>query len=197
MIGGNFLVEKNLNPSQRTRKNTTKLVVFALLIALQIVLSRWLSINLQFLKIGFSFVPIMFAGYLYGASGGVIVAVVSDLIGAITINTQGAFFPGFTVSAALVGFIYGLSLKNVTTGKIIAGVIIKELLCSLLLNTCWLSIMYHSSFTALLATRIWQVLVMICVEIGFAEIIFRRLTFTKRLKSELLKTDRQRKRTAE
>ena len=62
--------------TKRFKNNTVKLATLALLIALQVVLSRFLSINLQFLKIGFSFVPLMFAGYLYGASGGVIVAVV-------------------------------------------------------------------------------------------------------------------------
>ena len=173
--------------TKRFKNNTVKLATLALLIALQVVLSRFLSINLQFLKIGFSFVPLMFAGYLYGASGGVIVAVVSDLIGA-TLFPSGAFFPGFTVTAALSGFIYGIALgEKCTTAKIAVSVITEQIVCGLLLNTLWLSILYHSSFAALFTTRVWQTLVMIFVEIVFAEVFFRRLNFIKKLKNQLLR----------
>ncbi len=165
---------------------TVRIAIMALLVALQIVLSRILSINLPLLKIGFAFLPVMFAGYLYGPAGGVIVGTVSDLIGAITINTQGAFFPGFTVTAALVGFIYGIFLKGkISTVKIAVGVIIKELVCSLILNTMWLAIMYHSSFRALITTRIWQVLAMIVVETVIADILFNRLSVFRKLKNDL------------
>lgn len=173
--------------TKRFKNNTVKLAMLALLIALQVVLSRFLSINLQFLKIGFSFVPLMFAGYLYGASSGVIVAVVSDLIGA-TLFPSGAFFPGFTVTAALSGFIYGIAFgEKCTTAKIAVSVITEQIVCGLLLNTWWLSILYHSSFAALLATRVWQVLVMIFVELVFAEVFFRRLNFVEKLKKQLLR----------
>lgn len=173
--------------TKRFKNNTVKLAILALLIALQVVLSRFLSINLQFLKIGFSFVPLMFAGYLYGASSGVIVAVVSDLIGA-TLFPSGAFFPGFTVTAALSGFIYGIAFgEKCTTAKIAVSVITEQIVCGLLLNTWWLSILYHSSFAALLATRVWQALVMIFVELVFAEVFFRRLNFVEKLKKQLLR----------
>ena len=129
----------------------------------------------------------MFAGYLYGASSGVIVAVVSDLIGA-TLFPSGAFFPGFTVTAALSGFIYGIAFgEKCTTAKLAVSVITEQIVCGLLLNTWWLSILYHSSFAALLATRVWQALVMIFVELVFAEVFFRRLNFVKKLKNQLLR----------
>ena len=177
----------------KLRNDTVKIVTLALLIALQVVLSRFLSINLQFLKIGFSFVPLMFAGYLYGAPGGVIVAVTSDLIGSL-LFPSGPFFPGFTVTAALAGFAYGFALsEKCTTLKITLGVIAEQVICSLLLNTWWLSILYHSSFKALIFTRIWQVLVMVFVEIGFAEVFFKRASFIHRLKHELTKYKKEKR----
>ena len=49
------------------RKFDTKmLVTAALLIALQIILSRFLSINAWNLKIGFAFTAVFVAAYLYG-----------------------------------------------------------------------------------------------------------------------------------
>lgn len=159
--------------------------MMALLIALQVVLSRFLSINLQFLKIGFSFVPLMFAGYMYGATGGVAVAATSDLIGAL-LFPSGPFFPGFTVTAALSGFIYGLTLGGkCTTLKITIGVIVEQTVCGLLLNTWWLAMLYGSSFKALILTRVWQIVVMIFVEIVFAEVFFKRLNFIEKLRKQL------------
>lgn len=164
-----------------------RVAIISVLIAMQIVLSRMLSINLPYLKIGFSFIPLMFASYLYGPAGGVIVATVSDVIGALAMPS-GAFFPGFTVTAALSGFIYGLAFhKDCTTPKIVAGVIANELICSLLLNTLWLSIMYTEAFNVLISTRIWQCLVMATIQIAFAEIFFHKLKIAKRLKTEVMK----------
>ena len=167
---------------QKRKKTMVKLILCALFIAMQVVLSRFLSINLQYLKIGFSFIPVMFASYLFGPAGGVVVATLSDLIGAIAFPS-GAFFPGFTVTAALSGFIYGFSFyKNCSTLKIIAGVLTNEIVCSLVLNTIWLSIMYSSNFLTLLATRVWQAVAMAIVQIIFAEIFFNRLKVAKNLK---------------
>lgn len=182
------MAKKEYSKTQlRRRELTVRIASMAVLIALQVVLSRFLSINLQFLKIGFSFVPLMFAGYLYGAPGGVIVALVSDLIGAI-LFPSGPFFPGFTVTAVLSGFIYGISLGGKSsTAKIASGVIIEQVVCGLLLNTLWLSLLYHSSFRLLIVTRVWQIVVMTFVEIVFAEIFFKRLNFVGRLKKQLLR----------
>lgn len=167
----------------KRKKTMIKLILCALFIAMQVVLSRFLSINLQYLKIGFSFIPLMFASYLFGPAGGVLVATVSDLIGAIAFPS-GPFFPGFTVTAALSGLIYGIAFhKNCTTWKIVTGVLANEFFCSGILNTLWLSIMYTSDFRTLIATRVWQAVAMAIVQIVFAEIFFNRLKVAKRLKA--------------
>ena len=49
------------------------MVTCAALIAAAIVLSRFLSINAWNLKIGFTFVPVFIAAYLYGPIGGAVV----------------------------------------------------------------------------------------------------------------------------
>ena len=75
------------------------LVVMAMLAALQIVLSRFLSINTQITKIGFAFVPIAICAMLFGPLPTVIVAVVADVLGA-SLFPSGPFFPGFTLTAS-------------------------------------------------------------------------------------------------
>ena len=81
----------------------------------------------------------------------------ADILGAVLFPTTGAYFPGFTLTAFLTGVIFGLCLyRRQTAGHILAAVLLNQLGLSLLLNTTWLSIMYHSPFLPLMATRIFQ-----------------------------------------
>ena len=146
------------------RKFDTKmLVTAALLIAMQIILSRFLSINAWNLKIGFAFTAIFVAAYLYGPVFAAIVATIADVVGAC-LFPSGAFFPGFTVTAILTGLVMGIFLyKRQTPGRIIAAVAIDQLILGLLLNTYWLSVLYGSPYVPLLATRAIQCAVMIPV----------------------------------
>ena len=57
--------------------NVKKLTTLAMLTAIEIVLSRFLSINAWNIKIGFSFVPIVVAAILYGPiAAGIVVYLV-------------------------------------------------------------------------------------------------------------------------
>ena len=140
------------------------MVVCAVLIAAAIVLSRFLSINAWNLKIGFTFIPIFLAGYLFGPVKGALVGGVADLLGALLFPI-GAYFPGFTLTCALEGATYGSLLhKKQTPARILIAVGIVQLVLGLLVNTYWISILYGSPFVPLLATRAVQCIVMIPVE---------------------------------
>ena len=143
-----------------------KVVYMGMFIAITCVLSRFLSIQLPFLKITFSFIPIALASMIFGPVYGGAVAGIEDLIGAI-LFPKGAFFPGFTLSAALVGVIYGVVLykkPKTTTRFIIANTII-AVGVNIVLNTLWLVIMYDKGFIALASTRIIKALIMIPLEV--------------------------------
>lgn len=144
--------------------NVRTMVSCAVLIAAAIVLSRFFSINTWNLKIGFTFVPIFLAAYLFGPTAAALTAGIADFLGA-TLFPIGAYFPGFTLTCGLTGAVYGLLLhKKQTSLRVLAAVCIDQLILSLLLNTLWISILYGSSFAALLATRAVQCLVMLPVE---------------------------------
>lgn len=143
--------------------NTKMLVTAGLLIALQIILSRFLSINAWNLKIGFSFTAVFVAAYLYGPVYSAVVAAIADLLGA-SLFPSGAFFPGFTVTAILSGIVFGVFLyKQQTPVRIGAAVLIDQLILGLLLNSYWISVLYGSPYVPLLATRAVQCLIMIPV----------------------------------
>ena len=80
------------------------------LIALQIVLANLVQVALVEKQMNFGFLPIAAAGYLLGPVGAMIVAALGVILGTVIFGT-GAYFPGFTVTALLVGLLYGFTLN--------------------------------------------------------------------------------------
>ena len=148
------------------RFRTKELTLIAVLTAVEILLSRFLSVNAWNLKIGFNFVPIAVAAILLGSVEAGIVAALGDLIGAILFPI-GAYFPGFTLTAFLTGVCFGLFLhKKRSPLRILAAVAIHQLLLSLLLNSLWISVLYGSPFLPLLGTRGIQWVVLFVLQFG-------------------------------
>ena len=159
--------------------NTRMITAIGALVAMEVVLSRFLSINAPSVKIGFAFVPCALCAVIFGLGPTVILEVLADLLGA-TLFPSGSFFPGFTVTAALRGLTYGLLLsKKQTPARILICVLINQLVLGLCVNTLWISILYGSSFTALLVTRVVQCAVLIPVEFVVITAIVK---FGKRIK---------------
>ena len=146
------------------KTNTRLLAIMALLVALHIVLSRFLSINTFDLKIGFAFIPIFVAAYLYGPMAAGIVGALGDFLGAILFPI-GAYFPGFTLTAFCTGLTFGLLLhRKQTMVRIAAATAVNQLILGLLVNTFWQSILYGTPFLARMYLRIPQCLILIPVE---------------------------------
>ena len=92
-----------------------RLVTLGLLLAAEVILSRFLSIATPIVKIGFAFVPVVVTAILYGPVWSAVVAGAGDFIGAILFPI-GPFFPGYTISAAISGAIFGIILYNKKRG---------------------------------------------------------------------------------
>ena len=146
--------------------STKTLSTLALLIALEIILSRFLSLSAWNTKIGFSFVPVAAAAILFGPLSAGIVAALADLLGALLFPI-GPYFPGFTLTAFLTGLVFGLFLHNSQSFlRILAAVLINQLLLSLLLNSYWISLLYGSPYAPLLVTRLLQCGVLAAVQLA-------------------------------
>lgn len=73
--------------------STHNMVIMAVLTAIQIVLARYLSLQInETLRISFETVPLALAGMWLGPVGGAVVALVSDILGTI-IYGYGVWFP--------------------------------------------------------------------------------------------------------
>ena len=149
---------------QHTR--LSRMVTAALLVALSIVASRFLSINTPIIRIGFGWLPILLAGLLYGPGWGFIVGALADFIGA-NLFPFGPYFPGFTLSAGLSGAIVPLLLGRdhwrSSYWKLLGAIAISEVVTSVILNTYWLMIITGKTAFALLPLRGLNAAVMIPV----------------------------------
>ena len=159
------------------RSATTRLVVMAFLIALEIILTRFCSINTPILRIGFGFLPVAMIGALYGPIWAAVGYAIGDILGMI-IFPSGIFFPGFTVTAVLTGFVFGLFLHNkekITWKTVLPASLIIILALNLCLDSLWLSIMYGDAFIALLPTRIFKCVVMLPIHLILIPLVWNRV----------------------
>jgi len=119
----------------------------ALLIALEVVLNRFASFQVLGLKIGLSFVPMALCAMLFGPWWAAVCYGLSDLIGAL-LFPFGAYFPGFTLTCALMGICYGKFLYGKPKLRLFPDILVPSFIntcvLGLLLNTLWMTILYTS-----------------------------------------------------
>lgn len=145
--------------------STRTVTALGLLLAIEIVLSRFLSISAWNIKIGFSFVPIVLAAVLYGPIPAALVAALGDFLGALLFPI-GPYFPGFTLTAFLTGLTFGLFLyRRSDLLRAVCAVLIAQPGLSLLLNSLWISVLYGSPYAPLLVTRLPQTAILSAAEL--------------------------------
>lgn len=159
--------------TELTLTKSRKLILSAMLLSILLVLSRFLSIKLPFLVISFSFIPMMLAGIYLGPKYSAIICGLADLIGSI-VFPFGAYFPGFTLSLALMGFVYGLFLykKPGETRKdstFIIQLIVSSIIVlggiRIFLESAFLNLLYGKAYLAIVASRVVTQLIMLPIEV--------------------------------
>ncbi len=171
-----------------------KIIITAIFLAMNIILSRFLSIKTPIIKISFAFIPTMLCATWLGVKWTVLLNVLGDIIGA-TLFPTGPYFVGYTISTLISALIYGLLLykKDENTysekqyiARIIISVVLVALIVNIGLNTLWTSITSGKAFLVLLGTRSLKQLITVPIHIIvfiFIEKILRKL-FNKYIKNE-------------
>lgn len=154
----------------------TTLVLMGLLTAMEILLSRLFAIRTPIVTIGLGFIPITVAAMLFGPVKGGTVAALADFIGAVLFPI-GAYFPGFTLTAFLTGVIYGLFLRErpLRLRSVILGVLLVNLVCSLMIDTYWLYLITGKGIIALLPARLGKCALLVPVQITVIQTLSRFL----------------------
>jgi len=130
------------------------ILLVGLLISLEIILARFLSVENAIVRISFEFIPIAISAILFGpvTAGGA--AAIADVLGML-IFPKGPYFPGFTLSAFLSGYLYGLILykKQITLVRTFVATLTVIITTGLVLNTIWLIFLTQDGAYAILAVR--------------------------------------------
>jgi len=147
-------------PITSNRISTKSLVLAAIFVSMNIILSRLGAIMLFNGSVRFSFgnIPLILSGLILGPVVGAMTGGISDLLGFFINSHGGAFHPGFTLSSILTGTIPGLvMLLSPTKRSSLFNVVISNIsiliIVSLILNTYWLSQLQGNAYLVLLPAR--------------------------------------------
>lgn len=146
----------------------------AMLIALEIVLSRFCSISTPAIRIGFAFVPIMLCGMLFGPLWAGAAYGIADLIGAALFST--GVFPGIIIARVVSGLLYGLLLHTDEVKfvpHILCTVLADQIICSLGITALTLAIRYDTPYTLMLVTRLPQAGIMLAIELAVIPLLLK------------------------
>ena len=160
-------------------EKTKKITTLAVLVAMHIILSRFLSYSVWNMKIGFDFLPVSVAAVLYGPIGAAVVGGLGDFIGAILFPI-GPYFPGYTLSAALSGAVLGLCLhREQKLTRVLGAVAVNQWIISLLLTSFWISFTNLTPYWPMVGTRFPQCAIMTAVQIPVLMLLPRLLRTVK------------------
>ncbi|WP_099975131.1 MULTISPECIES: folate family ECF transporter S component [Lactobacillaceae] len=152
-----------------------ELTWMAVLIAMNVVLSKLVIGVSNIMQIGFGFVALALIGYYFGPFKAAIANVLADIIANTVFPSVGGFFWGFTLSALVAGVIYGLMLHNrkVTLLNSFLTTLLVVVIINLGMNTLWIHMMYQTPVTALLASRLPKEALSLIYQTAFIYIILR------------------------
>lgn len=155
---------------------TTRLVIMAFLIALEIILTRFCSIQTPIVRIGFGFLPVAMMGIMFGPIWAAVGYAVGDILGMLIFPTA-AYFPGFTLTAFLTGLVFGLFLHNkeITIKSVLPASLIVIFGMNLILDTLWLSILMGDAFLALMPARILKCAIMLPIQLILIPLVWNKI----------------------
>lgn len=149
-----------------------KVILAGLLLAAAIVFNRFLSIKTPIVVISFGFIPKIIIATMFGPWWSMLLFGLADLIGAL-LFPFGAYFVGYTASAVISGFIYGMFLhrkKKIPAKtylwKLIVACLLSNLICNLLLNSVWIYVTTKKAISVILPTRIVKELVTVPIYVA-------------------------------
>lgn len=154
--------------------STKMLAVMGVLIALEVVIAHFVTFRpTQTMKLSLDFLPIVIAGAMFGPIPAMIISMLADILGAF-IFPVGPYFPGFTVTAALTGLMYGLLLhKKQSMLNVVIAVAIQQWVLSLLLNTFWLKVLYGMPYLPTLVGRLPQTAILTAAQLIIIPLVIK------------------------
>ena len=159
------------------------LTFLALMLAIQLILEKFLVLIFPAFspissKLGLGFLPIAIASAVAGPWLGGLMAGIGDFLGFFIASGGYAYFPGWTLSSAVKGIIYGLLLykKPKTVTRIAIAELLQIVVVHLFLEPLWLGVTAGVPFYTYTVLRITNIPVVLAwlVRIPILYIFFRK-----------------------
>lgn len=169
----------------KRRLSTKHIVYYAILMALNVVLTRVGSIRIggggvELVRIGFGGYPIIFAGIAFGPLAGGIVGTIGDIVGYF-MSPMGPYMPHFTMTAALTGIIPGIIMMLFKENKnsfweLLVAIGIGQIITSVLLVPYFMKILFSIPLVTTIPGRAVSQVVQIPLYAFITQTIQKRLS---------------------
>lgn len=158
-------------------KNVKTLTTAGMFIALSVIFGFMNLPITQLVEIRFGSLMLAVSGMLLGPGISSVVGILSDLI-AFMVKPTGPFFPGFTISAAISGAIFGFLLykKEITVWRIFLAECVHTVVVGFILNSLWLSILYGNAFVAVVSSRAVKEIIMLPINTILLTVIIKSIS---------------------
>ncbi|MBU3851835.1 MAG: folate family ECF transporter S component [Candidatus Paralactobacillus gallistercoris] len=154
--------------------NAAMISWLGIIMALQLILSK-ISFGPQFLKISPAFVMTALLGYYFGPWWAGLAGIFTDILGHTILGGGGEFFLGFTFSAFVAPFLYGMVLHNhrATLQRTLLATTLVTLINNIFLNTLWVVMLYHLNVKVILPIRIGKNIISWIIETIILFVVLR------------------------
>ena len=189
IIGSMFLfvlgisLLKDKKNFQKTMRNPRTLVISALMIGLNLVLSYYTIRLSPSLRIGFGFVTQPMVAICFGPLVCCITGMIQDILSYL-LNPVGAYVPAYTLSVGIAGMAYGLVLyqKPISFWRILLAKTLVLIVCNILFNSIALAPTVGSGFVGILPARIIKNLLSLPVQTVLVYLILNMFKKSGQLK---------------
>lgn len=159
--------------------NTRHLVWGGLLVALAVVMGFYnVYLPPNGSRLTFRFIPLLYGSIVLGPFMGACIGGVADLLTYVmTPGSPGAFFPGFTITAILMGLFPGFLIKKGSDATITKLVIVcfVSFLLTWVLDSLWLRILIGKGYLYYLVVRAVPNLIQAAISVPILWTLIRRL----------------------
>lgn len=150
---------KKIKTSAKNLTDTRAIALMGMLIAIHAVLGFFkIPVFTTDNRITLTFAVRAVTGMILGPVPAAIVAGIGDIFGYLLNPGGGMYFPGFTVSGMIGGFIYGMCLYKRDERFFLLwtmlAVFVIIFFVNIILNTFWLSVIYDKAYQLFVAARI-------------------------------------------
>lgn len=175
----NFDTKENISYWKRATlemKSTKMLVLSAIFIVLKIAIASiyfTVPLGISTSRIYFSYVITSIGCMIYGPVVGFWSGFVSDTVGYL-IHPTGVYFFGYCITSMATGLVYGIFFyrKKITILRLACGKLAVNIICNILLNGLWSSMLSGGHLLEVLIARTPKNIIMLPVEILLLYIVF-------------------------